>query len=61
MDSRPDEEVRSKQMAEANDNRRDAVRKLGRFAAYAAPFTVLALTQKADAGTATSYHTPTHR
>jgi hypothetical protein len=33
------------------DNRRDAVRKLGRFAAYAAPFTVLALTKKADAAT----------
>jgi hypothetical protein len=33
------------------DNRRDVVRKLGRFAAYAAPFTVLALTKKADAAT----------
>lgn len=32
-------------------DRRDALQKLGRFAAYAAPFTVLALSQKADAAT----------
>lgn len=31
--------------------RRDALDKLGRFAMYAAPFTVLALSQKADAAT----------
>lgn len=34
-----------------NKARRDAMQKLGRFAAYAAPFTVLALTKKADAAT----------
>ena len=32
-------------------DRRDVMRKLGRFAAYAAPFTVLAMTKKADAAT----------
>jgi hypothetical protein len=36
--------------AQAQD-RREAIQKLGRFAAYAAPFTVLALTKKADAAT----------
>ena len=42
--------VNSSQDAELQ-NRRDAVRKLGKFAAYAAPFTVLATNLKADAGT----------
>ena len=32
--------------APENPDRRDVVRKLGKFAAYAAPFTVLALTPK---------------
>jgi formiminotetrahydrofolate cyclodeaminase len=32
-------------------DRREALQKLGRFAAYAAPFTVLAMTKKADAAT----------
>ena len=40
---------------EPSDNttsdRREAIQKLGRFAACAAPFTVLALTKKADAAT----------
>ena len=31
--------------------RREALRKMGRFAVYAAPFTVLALTNKAEAAT----------
>jgi hypothetical protein len=31
--------------------RREALRKLGKYAAYAAPFTVLALTNKAKAAT----------
>lgn len=35
----------------ANEDRREVVRKLGKFAAYAAPFTVLALTKKASAAT----------
>jgi hypothetical protein len=38
-------------------HRREALQKLGRFAAYAAPFTVLAMTKKADAGTG---HGPGH-
>ncbi len=40
----------------AKPDRREAMQKLGRFAAYAAPFTVLALTKKADAATG---HGPT--
>jgi hypothetical protein len=32
-------------------DRREVVRKLGKFAAYAAPFTVLAFTKKAAAAT----------
>jgi hypothetical protein len=51
MDSKAAKEVESNQTVETHDNRRDAVRKLGRFAAYAAPFTVLAFTKKADAAT----------
>lgn len=43
---------------ETDDSRRDVVRKLGRFAAYAAPFTVLAFTKKADAGTTSSFARP---
>jgi hypothetical protein len=37
---------------EASDksNRRELVAKLGKFAAYAAPFTVMAFTNKAEAG-----------
>ena len=31
--------------------RRDTLRKMGKFAAYAAPFTILALTKKAEAAT----------
>jgi len=34
-------------------DRREMVEKLGRLAVYAAPFTVLALTRKADAATGT--------
>jgi len=34
-----------------DSERRDAMQKIGRFAVYAAPFTVLAMTQKADAAT----------
>jgi hypothetical protein len=32
-------------------DRRDLLQKFGKFAAYAAPFTVLAFSQKADAAT----------
>lgn len=46
---------------ETEDSRRDLVRKLGRFAVYAAPFTVLAFTKKADAGTTSSFARPAHK
>lgn len=35
------------------DSRRDIVRKLGKYATYAAPFTVLAFSAKADTGSST--------
>lgn len=50
MDSKPNRELESGQTTDAGDTRRDMARKLGRFAAYAAPFTVLALTSKAATG-----------
>ena len=34
-----------------SQDRRDTLQKFGKYAAYAAPFTLLALAQKADAGT----------
>jgi len=58
MDRKPDKDLENGQTEETHDNRRDAVRKLGKFAAYAAPFTVLALAKKADAGTAHTYGRP---
>jgi hypothetical protein len=36
---------------ETQESRRDLAKKIGRFAAYAAPFTLLAFTQKANAAT----------
>jgi hypothetical protein len=45
MDSNADD----KKVEAQTHDRREAVRKLGRLAAYAAPFTVLALTEKANA------------
>ena len=39
--------------AAENPERREMMEKFGKFAAYAAPFTVLALGQKADAATST--------
>ncbi len=40
---------------EMND-RREALKKLGKFSAYVAPFTVLALSQKAQAASGTFPH-----
>ena len=40
----------------ASKERRDTLQKFGKFAAYAAPSTVLALAQKADAATGTGGH-----
>jgi len=37
-------------------DRRETLQKFGKFAVYAAPFTVLALGQKADAATGTGPH-----
>lgn len=51
MKSEVGKEFENKRTAEADETRRDAVLKLGKFAAYAAPFTVLAMTKKADAAT----------
>jgi len=42
------------------EHRRDVVRKLGRFAAYAAPFTVLALNSKAGTSSGPGPHLPKH-
>jgi len=36
---------------DTQSDRREALKKFGRFAAYAAPFTILAMTKKADAAT----------
>ena len=49
MESERNSNVENVPTTEMNDSRRDMVRKLGRFAAYAAPFTVLALSKKAEA------------
>ena len=37
-------------------DRREVLQKLGRFAAYAAPFTVLAMTAKAGSGSGPGFH-----
>ncbi len=50
MDPKTDKETETNPTPNDRD-RRDVIRKLGRFAAYAAPFTVLAITKKADAAT----------
>ena len=53
-DMNSDDSIRdSQENAAQNPERREALAKFGRFAAYAAPFTVLALAQKADAATST--------
>lgn len=64
MNSNPDPQSKTEPIEEQSD-RREMVRKLGRFAAYAAPFTVLAFTEKANASWSTSgpHHDslPAHR
>ena len=56
-----DKKIDVKNAAE-NPERREMMEKFGKFAAYAAPFTVLALAQKADAATGTGpvKHTAHH-
>ncbi len=62
MDFKPERELESGQNAETQpaetQHRRDMVRKLGRFAAYAAPFTVLALNSKAGTSSGPGPHVP---
>jgi len=46
------DELKKNSPAEASkEDRREALQKLGRFAAYAAPFTILAASKKAAAAT----------
>jgi hypothetical protein len=60
VDSKPDSELESEQTTETGDTRRDVARKLGRFAAYAAPFTVLALSAKAGTSSGPGPHARPH-
>jgi hypothetical protein len=49
VESERNSNIESGSTSETNDSRRDMVRRLGRFAAYAAPFTLLAIPKKAEA------------
>ena len=60
MDSKPNKDLEIGSTTESDDTRRDAVRKLGKFAAYAAPFTVLALPKKAEALSGGTHARPGH-
>jgi hypothetical protein len=64
VDFKPEKELESEQTAETEptetQHRRDVVRKLGRFAAYAAPFTVLALNSKAGTSSGPGPHALRH-
>ena len=52
MDSQQEHPIETSSIDETEDfDRRDLVQKLGRFAAYAAPFTLLASTASAAYGT----------
>jgi hypothetical protein len=51
MNQRPTNVAANEGTQERKTDRRELVRKLGRFAAYAAPFTVLAVSNKATAAT----------
>jgi hypothetical protein len=57
-----DEKTNDVQNAAKDPARRELMEKFGKFAAYAAPFTVLALAEKADAATGTGpvKHTAHH-
>ena len=44
-----EQDKENQSVEEAKSDRREVMQKIGRFTAYAAPFTILALTQKADA------------
>ena len=61
MESKPDRKLENGSTTESGDTRRDVARKLGRFAAYAAPFTVLALSAKAGTASGPGPHLrPSH-
>jgi len=64
VDYKPERELESGQAAETQpaetEHRRDVVRKLGRLAAYAAPFTVLALSSKAATSSGPGPHALRH-
>jgi hypothetical protein len=65
VESKPDREYESGQTADETgppdtQDRRDVVRRLGRFAAYAAPFTVLAVTSKALTSSGPGPHARQH-
>jgi hypothetical protein len=57
MDAKPDPQLEAlNQVSEGGLDRRELARKLGRFAAYAAPFTVLATTASAASGSGGGKH-----
>jgi hypothetical protein len=62
VDFKLERELENGQTAETQSaetqHRRDIVRKLGRFAAYAAPFTVFALNSKAGTSSGPGPHVP---
>ena len=57
MDLRPKKEMEV-QAIETGETRRDVAGKLGKFAAYAAPFTILALSAKAGTSSGPGPHVP---
>jgi hypothetical protein len=64
VDNKPERELQSGKAVETQtaetEHRRDVVRKLGRLAAYAAPFTVLALNSKAGTSSGPGPHALRH-
>jgi hypothetical protein len=64
VDFKPERDPNSGQTVETQpaetQRRRDVVRKLGTFAAYAAPFTVLALSSKAGTSSGPGPHALHH-
>ena len=56
MDSKIEKKAEVSQATEAGETRRDVASKLGRFAAYAAPFTILALSAKAGTSSGPGPH-----
>lgn len=51
MKSEMKKNVNEPEMTELGQERRELVRKMGKFAVYAAPFTLIAMTNKASAAT----------